>query len=1541
MAIKSSNFISREFAGRSGVVGFVLFLLLGVSTVQGAGDSVQINVLEDSGDRIVLEYELTGYELVPVKIDGQDYVRPQLAGEAEIEAVGKPAVPHVCRSIAIPDKARMVLKVTEAAFDELHDVQVIPSKGALPRTINPADVPYTFGSVYGVDEWYPAEPATLSDPYIMRDVRGTVVKFNPFQYNPVTQVLKVCTKAVIEIESDGLDTVNVLNRGTRSVEKSLAFHQIYKKHFLNYQSGGLRYTPLDEQGDMLIIAHDAWLSNVQPLVNHKNNGGINTTLVGVSTIGNNSTSIKNYIQSVYDSSNLAFVLLVGDHTQVATPTVTVDYSTGASDPSYSKLAGSDNYPDILVGRFSAETAAQVDTQVQRTVEYEQNAYMTQDWFKRAVGIASDEGTSGQGDDGESDIQHMNNIRTDLLGYGYTTVNQIHDPGATASEVAAAVNAGRGLINYVGHGDTTYWGTTGFSVSNINALTNDNQLPFIIDVACVNGEFDGYTCFAEAWMRATHGSEPTGAIGIYASSVNQSWASPMCGQDECNDLLVAEAYASLGAICFGGSCQMMDEYGSDGVDMFNTWHLFGDPSLKVLMTCSSLGNVSLDKPKYGCGSTATIEVNDCDLNGNDSLVETVTVHVESGTDPAGEDVTLTETGPATAVFNGTVVLSETGGTGAVQVIHGDTVLVTYIDADNGQGNTNVVVTVSAVVDCQQPVISNVRAQDVGPRSAAVVFSADEPVKGTVYWGNSCASLTETVSGGGYVSGPSLLITGLVPETTYYYTVAAEDEAGNSASADNGGLCYSFTTSAIPDFFTELFNTDFDLDNKRLTFTPNGTYDFYDGCVEDITELPTDPSTGTALSLTDDSYGTVVLSGGQEVDLYGQSYDRFYPVSNGYITFIHGETDYSETIAEHFSGVPKISALYDDLDPEDGGVVRWQQFADRVVVTWDGVPEHNESNPNTFQIEMYFDGMITISYLAIDATDGLVGLSRGEGTDPEFEESDLSAMIDCGPQPPMAFDGNASTMANESLIIALQGRDDGLPDPPAAIDFIVTSLPAHGELNDPNGGAIASVPYALLLGGNEVEYVADTNYYGSDSIHFKTNDGGSAPSGGDSEIATIVISVIANPPVTQNVNLNLDINTSVNVNLVGQDTDGDTLDFVIMTLPANGELSDPNGGVISAAPYTLLNNGQTVVYMPDTDYAGSDSFVYRANDSIFSSNLSTVSLTVIAEAPQIVTASLPDGNLNSAYGPLQLAVSGGQPELTWSLITDLDYVEENMGSCMFSETAGAMNWNQDEGFWLYDLPFSFPFYGETYTSIRVRPNGFINMGTFSGSTSVNSDAGLIGNTMIAPLWDDLRTTETGEDVFIDESVAGEVTIRWKGSAMASGNAAVDFAVVLSDDGSIRFDYGATNAGITPTIGVSAGDGVNYTLASINGLTSLSNANSLTFRIPISMPDGLSFNSAGVLSGIPTEAGDFEPVFKVVDSLGRVDQKLLNLHVSEFVAGDCDFDGDGDVDLADYAGFQVCFTGDGLGPAAAGCEVFYQDADGDIDEVDFAGFIAAIDR
>ena len=561
--------------------------------------SVNVSVLEDKADRTVIHYDFGDFLQKQVTIENQSYNAIFLKGESNKKEVGAPALPDVSRSIIIADDALVEINVLDSKYYEIEDFNIVPSKGYISREINPADVPYTFGNAYRYDAFYPGPLAQLGKPYIMRDHRGVVVTVNPFQYNPVRGLLRVYTQMTVEVTAVDSGKINVLQRDVRKRKLNRSFNTIYSAHFINYtQTQVERYVALDEEGELLVIVHDAWNSNVQPLKVHKDNIGINTTIQNVSTIpvgGNLDTAIKAYIQDIYDDTNrdLAFVLLVGDLAHVDSFTAVTGHD-GESDPKYSKLAGSDDYPDIIVGRLSAETAADVDTQVERIIEYETMPAGSQNWFWQGTGIASDDGT-GNGDDSEWDWEHLRKIRTDLLAYGYTQIDELYEGdqgGADATGnptdtiLSNAVNAGRGIINYTGHGGTTSWSTTGFNNADVNALINDNMLPFIFDVACLNGNFGETTCFAEAWMRATNGTEPTGAIGIYASSINQSWSPPMEAQDEFNLLYVAESYNSYGAYCYAAACSMMDDYPGDGETYgnghatFNTWHIFGDPTLRI-------------------------------------------------------------------------------------------------------------------------------------------------------------------------------------------------------------------------------------------------------------------------------------------------------------------------------------------------------------------------------------------------------------------------------------------------------------------------------------------------------------------------------------------------------------------------------------------------------------------------------------------------------------------------------------------------------------------------------------------------------------------------------------------------------------------------------------------------------------------------------------------------------------------------------------------------------------------------------------------------
>ena len=535
-----------------------------------------VNTISDN--QLEISFDLGGY-FVEDLANGKNKISFP-GGVPNLEA-GTPDLPKMAQSIIIPDLAHMELSIVESKFLEFFMENLISSKGNLTRNIDPASVPYTFGQAYETDEFYPQDIVFMRNPYIMRTVRGQAIVFQPIQYNPIQRTLRVYTHIKVNIQQNGMSQINPL---TRRPDKggSREFENIYAEHFLNYSTNS-RYELLGEEGPMLVVCYGEFMESMQPFVEWKNYKGILTEMVDVADIGG-SDEIEAFVETKYYDDGIAFVLFVGDIDQIPSPR----YSDGAgsnspADPSYGFVAGSDYYPEIIIGRFSAENTSHVETMINRTIEYEMDPDPTADWYKKGSGFASDQ---GPGDDGEIDYEHLDNIRDDLLGFTYIEVDQIYDPTGTVEDGEVALNEGRSIVNYTGHGSNGSWGNgCPMNQTDVNGLVNMGMYPFIWSVACVNGEFHIGTCFAETWLRATGANDvPTGAIAVLMSTVNQSWSPPMDGQDEMNDILV-ESYENnikrtYGGLSMNGAMHMADSYGTAGEEEILYWTIFGDPSVVV-------------------------------------------------------------------------------------------------------------------------------------------------------------------------------------------------------------------------------------------------------------------------------------------------------------------------------------------------------------------------------------------------------------------------------------------------------------------------------------------------------------------------------------------------------------------------------------------------------------------------------------------------------------------------------------------------------------------------------------------------------------------------------------------------------------------------------------------------------------------------------------------------------------------------------------------------------------------------------------------------
>ena len=175
-------------------------------------------------------------------------------------------------------------------------------------------------------------------------------------------------------------------------------------------------------------------------------------------------------------------------------------------------------------------------------------------------------------------------------------------------------------------------------------------------------------------------------------------------------------------------------------------------------------------------------------------------------------------------------------------------------------------------------------------------------------------------------------------------------------------------------------------------------------------------------------------------------------------------------------------------------------------------------------------------------------------------------------PTANGGSVSVDEDTALELTLAGSDlDG-----DSLSSVVVTQPAHGALT-------GTAP--------TLTYTPDANYNGGDAFTFKVNDGveDSAPA-----TVSITVNAINDTPQAQPLSVEVLEDGSLPITLSGSDIDGDSLSFIVTTQPSNG---------------TLIGTAPNVTYVLNLDYAGPDSFRYRAHDGTANSPLVTVTINVI--------------------------------------------------------------------------------------------------------------------------------------------------------------------------------------------------------------------------------------------------------------------------------------------------------------------------------------------
>jgi hypothetical protein len=1006
---------------------------------------IKTNILSVTSQSTKVEYILTNYDERSVDVNGTACSQYQIPGSIVLMEKGMPQLPSDRRSIVIPDLASTNYSITDAEYELKETLPVMPSKGHFSRNIDPDSVPFEFNEFYSTNSWYPSENILLDVPYIVRDLRGQTIQFNPMQYNPAEGKLKICKRIVVEIFNDfSLQAVNpfIRNNPLEAVDKD--FNEVYKTLFINYGIGEYDYVPLEETGRLLIIYPTAFATNVTPFYNWKVERGLTTLLAEYPTqTGTGSTAIKNYIQNLYNSpEGLTFIILVGESNQI--PTI-YGVSEGApSDPCYIKLAGSDAYPDAFISRISPTSAANLDYVLWKLIRYEKYPDTGPDaaWYLKGIGVASNEGSP-------PDWQRANLLRDMLINDMYfTQVDQIYDPGATASQVTNALNNGRSIINYIGHGSGTSWSTTGYSNSNIHQLSNGYKNPFIIDVACVNGNFTLSECMEEAWIRTGSMTTPRGAIAAYGASTNASWVPPCDMQNHAMMLLTTRQKQTVGGVCFNGLMHAMDLWGGstgEGLQLMEQYNIMGD--------CTTLLTMGITPD-----STAPAQITDLAV-----------------LDPTSNSVTLNWTAPLDSSFLGIV---------SYDLRYSTTPIVTNNDFENAPQ-----VMVAGGPDTsgtpKSYILKNLNY-------STVYFFA---IKALDLWGNK--SLMSNVATMVTWGAPVISVT---PDSLYCPLLP------NSSHTDSVMISNLTFVNSTLDYQIELTNNTFpgqvvarvvqvgesntgnaikenpDLMKGSSIMGSGGPdlfgYEWIDsndpqGPVYEWNDIS---ATGTLVAnwVPTSSYPATdegkagPFNLGFTFKYYGIEYSNVWFCSNGFVSFID-ITDAGMSNSNIPSlGIPNnlIAGIWDDLDGQTTGKVYYKQEPTKFIVQYNNWPGYySGTGPFTWQFVIHKNGKVILYYKTITGTSNsaTVGIENHAGNDglqvaynATYLQNNLALQFSAEPEWLLAENMQGTVYNGNSIAVLLNFVTEGLDSGDYSMDMVITSNdPLHSEIIVPIAMKITSI------------------------------------------------------------------------------------------------------------------------------------------------------------------------------------------------------------------------------------------------------------------------------------------------------------------------------------------------------------------------------------------------------------------------------------------------------------------------------------------------------
>jgi hypothetical protein len=625
-----------------------------LSETDDSGEAYSLEVLSSSATGLTLKISLDFLKIRRITKNGNLFTELEIPGEGFWYEIGKPQLPVIRKIINIPDNTRIEwtvnidkqeeISLPERSFTEpLKPVQPFRRKD---RPVTQKDFSID-KDLYKTDSYFNPGVVIINEPFYMGSVRGALLEFFPLEYNPVRNKLNIRATVIIDIRFVPDEKSVVRESKTPIYHPELA--RLAKAVFINYDWAESEIqTPVN----LLVIAADRFMDHPElaNYLNWKRQTGYQVTIKPMSGLEGSPESIKNFIISEYSGAMYpAYVLLIGDVEDV--PAWTGVFSETETDAPYTQIVGDDFIPDIMIGRFSASNAEELTAIINKSISYEQCRFDDLTALNRLTFISTSDTGNWQIAEGSHDY-----VISNYLNPGGIQSDHIRGySGGNTADIHQALNDGRTICHYSGHGISTMWQGPEFTVTDIAALDSSSVPFFVISNSCETGSFAETECFGESWIRAAD----RGAFAFVGASNSTYWEPDDIMERAMYDGYFLEEKYSIGAMVQRGLIEVYQQESSIAGYYYDIYNILGDPTIRPWLGTPHIPVVSHSKVYYaGSGQYETlVQVDGIGVeNARVTLTQTGTIQGYGLTDAFG--MIRLSLDPA-SIMEGSLVLTVTG------------------------------------------------------------------------------------------------------------------------------------------------------------------------------------------------------------------------------------------------------------------------------------------------------------------------------------------------------------------------------------------------------------------------------------------------------------------------------------------------------------------------------------------------------------------------------------------------------------------------------------------------------------------------------------------------------------------------------------------------------------------------------------------------------------------------------------------------------------------------------------------------------------------